>query len=82
MRLKVGDILYVRKEGTIHSDIPFEVIQVRSKTRFDGDDIAIKWVDGHNWWWGQIGETEPWTLMFMSESEYNRNKKINELIKL
>lgn len=59
---------------------PFKVIDTRKKSSYgDGDDICIKWVDDTNWWWGQIGETEPWTNMFIDEKHYNRNKNLESL---
>jgi len=60
---------------------PFEIVNTRSRTSYgtDGDDICIKWIDDTNWWWGQIGETEPWTNMFISEKHYQRNKNLETL---
>lgn len=53
-------------------------------TRIDRDnhDICIKWLDGTNWWWGQIGYSEPWTKMFITEKQYQRNKKIKEICQI
>lgn len=59
---------------------PFRIIHVREKSPYgNGDDICIKWVDDTNWWWGQIGETEPWTNMFISEVQYKRDLQLNSL---
>jgi len=59
---------------------PFEVIDTRLRTQYsEGNDICIKWLDGTNWWWGQIGESEPWTKMFIDEKSYSRNRKLEEL---
>jgi hypothetical protein len=59
---------------------PFRIIDVRTKSSYgNGDDICIKWVDDTNWWWGQIGETEPWTNMFIDEKHYQRNKNLESL---
>lgn len=80
MRLNVGDILYLNMSGTQFSDIPFEIANVRKKTTYNGDDICIKWVDGTDWWWGQIGESEPWTIKFITKEEYMRNKKLDILL--
>lgn len=32
-----------------------------------------------NWWFGQIGESEPWINWFVSEKEWLRNLKLKEL---
>jgi hypothetical protein len=77
MRLKIGDILYLKDEDSPYSDTPFPIIFIRDDFN---DDICIKWADGGNWWWGQIGSFEPWTIKFMTEKEYKRNKKLKELI--
>ncbi len=79
MRLKVGDILYIKKEGTELSDRPFTVTKLRSATFHHRDDVCVEWLDGAEWWWGQIGEDEPWSLVFITEVEYFRNKKLIEL---
>jgi hypothetical protein len=61
---------------------PFMVNQVRERgyLKFHEDDICIRWIDDTDWWWGQIGSSEPWTKKFITEKEYLRNKKINELL--
>lgn len=63
-------------------DIPFTVNAVRKKpfphTGW-GDDVCIEWLDGGEWWWGQIGSSEPWTTLFISEKEYLRNKRLEDL---
>ena len=46
---------------------------------FNGDDICILDDSGSNWWFGQTGETECWTNWFISEREWLRNNKLNEL---
>jgi len=78
MRLKKGDKLYYKyqdgRDGL--KDVAFEVIYLRDKP----DDICIKWVDGTDWWWGQIGASEPWTIMFISEVDYLRGKKLDVLL--
>lgn len=80
MRLKVGDILYLKDSSSKHADTPFPIVYIRSKTLYDGDDICIIWIDGGKWWWGQIGESEPWTKAFISQEEYMRNRKLNEIL--
>ena len=81
MRLSVGDKIYCKLE--ISNDLTFGkgyvVTNTRTKNRWNGDDICILDDDGSNWWFGQIGETECWTNWFISEKEWIRDKKLNEL---
>ena len=85
MRLRVGDKIYSKRSGdkliseNITQDKPYEVIWIRTKTQYDGDDICIEDDDGLSWWFGQIGEDKCWTNGFISEKEWLRNKKIDEL---
>lgn len=55
---------------------PFEIIYTRS---YNSDDVCIKWVDDTKWWWGQIGESGPWTNMFIDKKQYQRNKNLESL---
>ncbi len=94
MKLKEGDILYLNpnmcpdfsavRDVIDHKNMgrnllskPFEVTCVRN--HFGDKNISIKWVDGSNWWWGQIGYDQPWTDLFILEIDYMRNKKLEEL---
>lgn len=80
MRLKVGDKIYSKVSSSdITLDKAYVVTQVRDKTHWTGDDICILDNSGLNWWFGQIGETECWTGWFISEKEWIRNKKLEEL---
>lgn len=61
-------------------EMSFKVTSTRDKTIYgNGDDICVEWIDGTDWWWGQIGETEPWTIMFINETQYLRNRKLEEI---
>lgn len=96
MYLIKGDILYINPNGVADKEfLSFEGISISresllskpfkvTKTRIDGrnHDICIGWLDGHDWWWGQIGYSEPWTKMFITEKEYLRNKKIEEICQI
>lgn len=83
MRLNIGDKIYWK--GTIPGELKltvdkgYEIIQTRPKNRWNGDDICILDDNGSNWWFGQIGETECWDNWFVSEKEWIREKKLNEL---
>jgi hypothetical protein len=55
----------------------YEVIQIRD---FPEKDICIKSNDGYNWWFGQVGSSQPWTMFFITETEFIRNQKIEKLI--
>lgn len=63
------------------SNKPFIIVQVRNTKllSINDDDVCIIWIDGSNWWWDQIGGKQPWTNLFISEKEFNRNKKLIEL---
>lgn len=82
MRLVIGDKIYCKKligdDGLTLGKV-YEVVSVRSKSRFNGDDICILDDDDIDWWFGQIGETECWTNWFVSEKEWLREKKLNQL---
>ena len=92
MKLVVGDILYVnpyinpeKYDITCekYSDSPLTVTNVRNSKRYNGEldeEICIKWFDGSNWWWGQIGYFEPWTILFITEKQYLRDKKLIQLL--
>lgn len=65
----------ISKESLLNK--PFVITHTRI---YRGDHgICIKWLDGFNWWWGQIGYFEPWTKMFITEKQYQRNKKICQI---
>lgn len=43
-------------------------------------DICIRDDNGNNWWFGQIGSTECWTRWFITELEWERNKKLEQIL--
>lgn len=62
----------------------FTVLYTREPDKYGWQktsDICIKWFDGGHWWWGQVGHSEPWTMLFIDEKTYLRNKKISHLVK-
>lgn len=84
MRLEIGDKIYCKEivGGNGHGltlDKAYEVVHTRPRDRWNGDDICILDDAGANWWFGQVGETECWTNWFISEKEWLREKKLNEL---
>jgi hypothetical protein len=80
MRLKIGDKIYCKEViGLLTLNKEYEVIHIRTKSHWDGDDICILDDNGSNWWFGQIGETECWTNWFISEKQLRREKNIKEL---
>jgi hypothetical protein len=92
MILKVGDILYLNPNKIDHknkyilgtcysSSLSFDELVNKQFiiTRVRRGDICIEWVDGSPWWWGQIGNTECWNILFISEKEYLRNKKLEDI---
>ena len=92
MMLKEGDVLYLDPSKCRideHYDFSgkrytydelFNTPFVVTMTRYERGnfDIAIRWLDGTKWWWGQIGSSEPWTDKFITEKVYLRDKKIKE----
>ncbi len=81
MRLEIGDKIYCKVvigDGLTLGE-EYIVTNTRPKDRWNGNDICILDDDGCNWWFGQIGETECWTNWFVSEREWLRDKKLNEL---
>ncbi len=84
MRLEIGDKIYCKSAeattlGELSLDKAYEVVHTRPRDRWNGDDICILDDNGSNWWFGQIGETECWANWFISEKEWLREKKLNEL---
>lgn len=80
MRLKVGDKIYCIVDKCLTGltkNKCYEIIKV--KISLPGDGICIKDDNGFDWWFGQIGEFEPWTKWFISEKEWLRNEKLKEL---
>lgn len=84
MRLSEGD-----KIVCIMDDIDgltygksYEVINTRLPHQFatQEDDICIKDDMNLNWWFGQIGTTECWAMWFVTEQQWNRQEKLDQLI--
>ena len=82
MRLKKGDILVC-----IMNDIDdltygksYEIVYVRGQKTLREDDICIKDDRNLNWWFGQIGESEDWTSWFVTEQQWIRQQKLDQLI--
>jgi hypothetical protein len=86
MKLKDGDKIYctVDNVNNLTKNKCYEVIKTRENIysgilRKKVDDICIKDDTGLKWWFGQIGEFEPWTMWFITEKEWLRNEKLKEL---
>ena len=81
MRLNVGDKIYCFVDGIndLTKGKSYKVTNIRGKSRWSGDDICILDDKGSNWWFGQIGNSECWTMWFVSEKEWLRNKKLEKL---
>lgn len=58
-------------------DKGYKVINTRE---FPESDICILDDDSKRWWVGQEGSSECWTIWFVSEISFIREKKINELL--
>jgi hypothetical protein len=84
MRLEIGDKIYCKEvignsEHELTLDKGYVIVHTRPRDRWNGDDICILDDAGANWWFGQVGETECWTNWFISEKEWLRENKLNEL---
>jgi len=87
MLLKDGDVIYCKSTtmSGLTKDKKYIVVDTRpahrsSSSGFGSEaDICIESDHGHNWWFGQIGSSECWTNWFISEKEWNRNIKLEEL---
>lgn len=84
MRLNEGDSIVC-----IMSDIDdltygksYEIVHTRKPTQFrpEEDDICIKDDKNLNWWFGQIGTTECWDMWFVTEKQWERQQKIDQLL--
>lgn len=74
MKLKVGDeLVCVKVIGALVYGKTYKVIHTR--LRYGEEDICIE----SDWWFGQIGYTEPWTDFFTLDKQCARNKKLEEL---
>jgi len=79
MRLEIGHKIYCKEViGELTLGEEYIVTNTRPRDIWNGDDICIL-VNGSNWWFGQIGETECWTNWFISEKEWLREQKLNKL---
>ena len=47
---------------------------------FPEKDICIIDNCGNRWWFGQIGSSECWTNWFVTEIDWERNKKLEKLL--
>ena len=83
--LKVGDKIVCIKDniGDLTYGKSYEVTQIRNGSISSNDkDLCIIDDDGYNWWFGQIGYAEPWTMWFVTETDWNRDKKIEKIINI
>jgi len=80
MRLNKGDkiVCIVNDIDGLTYGKSYEIAYTREIPR--EDDICIKDDRNLNWWFGQIGETECWTMWFVTEQQWNRQKKLDQLI--
>lgn len=76
MKLEVGDKLVC--VNALYRLVYGETYTIVDTTiHYGEEDICID-VDGQ-WWFGQIGSSEPWTNWFVLEKQWTRNKKLEEL---
>lgn len=95
MRLNKGDKIICILENT--NDLTYgksyEVVNTRN---YLTDDICIRGDDGLSWWFEQIkdinssrlgdiiyaGGWQCWTMWFITEKEWSRDQKINEILSI
>ena len=81
--LKVGDkIVCIRHDinGLTYGK-SYQIIDVREGSMYLGDkDVCIVDDGEYDWWFGQEGYAEPWTRWFVSEKQFLRNKKIDQIL--
>jgi predicted double-glycine peptidase len=87
--INLNDILYCIKEipGLTYGK-SYKVITLQkynkdkslSGVNLTKNDICIYNDDMMAHWFGQIGTFEPWTNWFVTEIQWKRNEKINQLI--
>ena len=82
MRLIKGDILVciMKDIDDLTYGKSYEIVYVRGQKTLREDDICIKDDRNLNWWFGQIGESECWTMWFVTEQQWNRQNKLDQLI--
>lgn len=84
MRLGVGDKLICILDGMedLTYGKSYEVVFTRdpSEWRPQEDDICIKDDRDLNWWFGQVGTTECWVGWFVTEKQWERQEKLNQLL--
>lgn len=82
MILNVGDIIIcnVNISEKIEYGGEYEIIHVRPLTRWVESDVCIKDDLGNDWWFGQIGSTEPWTMFFTTKTQWDRDEKLNIIL--
>lgn len=76
--LKVGDFIVcnISNVDNLTYGKKYEIISVR---HIPEEDICILGDDVLNWWFGQVGSTDPWTMYFVDETVWNREQKINSI---
>ena len=84
MKLEVGDkIVCYKPIGELTLGKTYKVVHTRGESTFmeaiHGDDmsdgdICIHDDHGINWWFGQIGSFEPWTMWFVTEDQWRERK--------
>lgn len=81
--LKVGDkIVYVKKtfEGLTFGK-SYDIVQIRDGSLYLYDkDVCILDDKGCYWWFGQEGYPESWTMWFVTEREFIRNKNLENIL--
>jgi hypothetical protein len=85
MIIQEGDMLVSKLDSYNYDDSKvltknriYSVILVRNNIK--DKDICILDDLGMNWYFGQIGYLEPWTNFFYTLKEFNRIKKIENIL--
>ena len=83
MRLKKGDILVciMKDIDDLTYGKSYDVVNTQKQFSTKKDDIiCIKDDRNLNWWFGQVGESEDWAMWFVTEQQWIRQQKLNQLI--
>ena len=74
----IDDLTYGKSYEVVHTREP--IISISNEFLSREDDICIKDDRNLNWWFGQVGTSECWTMWFITEKQWIRQQKLDQLI--
>ncbi len=72
--LRDGDKIYCKVDMSNLTKDKCYIVNIYSNST-----ICIKDDNGHSWWFGQIGQLEPWDMWFVTEKQWIRDKKLKDI---